>query len=186
MRRLITSMVLLLTVYAAAQQANTASTPTLSPKAIEAYGIKAEQKVREFYDYLQILSDPSINTDMKDHTMREALKLYRSEHVDIQHIFNIRGGEITIYKLLKDIRSFNARQTFDIRNFESEKIDSTPSLQVWELSYDLISNNTSLHKIKQQFYIVLEDKKFGNATKKVWNNYLGELRYTLWQARKDD
>lgn len=62
----------------------------------------------------------------------------------------------------------------------------SPALQVWELSYDLVTNDTSLHKIKQLFYIVSEDKKFGTATKKVWNNYLGELRFTSWKAMVND
>lgn len=92
MKQLLITIMVLLTAGMAAQQANTTNAPALSAKAIEAYGIKSEQKVREFYDYMQLLSDPSINEEMKDHTMREALRLFRNEHVDTYNLFDPRGG----------------------------------------------------------------------------------------------
>jgi hypothetical protein len=149
--------------------------PSVMPaKTIKAYEIKSESKVNEFYNYLELLSDPKINTEMKAHTSAEALKLFQSTAITVSNIFDKANTNIALKDFLEQVtRQKNVK--FKLEGFSSHQDKHTATKQEWDLNYNLIINSKKTYTIRQKFFIVQEDKKFGNTTKKVWNTYLGDL-----------
>lgn len=146
----------------------------LSLKATEAYGIKSEAKVEEFYDYLELLSDPQLSAGMKEHTANEALKLYRESKIPVVNLLSKSGEHITIKELLELVAKQKGKLDYKLNRITPQLLKESSNEQEWMVEY-ILNNNKATLSIKQKFYVILEDKKFGRTKKKVWNTYLGEM-----------
>lgn len=158
-----------------AQSANQSNT-ALSSKAMEAFSHKAETKAEEFYNYLQLLSDTSVNNEMKLHTANEIRKLFTETEVSIANVYSASGTGITLDKLLENALSAKQKNTFTIKGFTAKPIQQTSEKQQWLLSYEVSVNGSKYFRIDQDFFIIYENKKFGNTVKPVWNTYLGKSK----------
>ncbi|AWH83773.1 hypothetical protein HYN59_00985 [Flavobacterium album] len=160
-----------------AQQAQTRANPAtaLSPKAMEAYELKAESKAGEFFNYVELLTDPTANAEMKTQTTAEAAKLYENDGITIENIFDAKGNVVTVKKLLELAASQKQKASLSMTTFNIMKRGENSRRKDWLMTYELIIGKRVL-TVSQGFYIVLEDKKFGTTIKQVWNSYLGEMR----------
>ncbi|NDI97609.1 hypothetical protein GWA97_00785 [Flavobacterium sp. LaA7.5] len=173
MKKYVTLIVLLICFCSLAQSLQNQS--NLSARALEAYKQKAEDKVSEFYNYVELLTNPALNSKMKEHTANEALKLFETSQTITYNIFNKRETNPTITQLLNDA----ARQKKQY-HFKITAITATPQYQntereKWLIVYTLTINSTKEIRLQQFFIIVQEDKKFGDSIKQVRNTYLGKI-----------
>lgn len=175
MKTYISIIVLFLCTVVSAQSV-TQSNTALSSKAMEAFSHKAETKVEEFYNYLQLLSDKSVNNEMKLHTANEIKKLFTDKEVTLVDIYNTSGTGITLDKLLENALSAKQKNYFTIKGFTGKPIQQISEKQQWLLSYEVSVNGSKYLKIEQDFFIIYENKKFGNTVKPVWNTYLGKSK----------
>lgn len=175
MKTYISIIVLFLCAVVSAQTANQSNT-SLSSKAMEAFSHKAETKVEEFYNYLQLLSDKSVNNEMKLHTANEIRKLFNTPEVNLINVYSPAGADITLEKLLENALSAKHKNSFTIKGFTAKTIQQTPEKQQWLLSYEVSVNGSKYFRINQDFFIIYENKKFGNTVKPVWNTYLGKSK----------
>lgn len=173
MRTLLVIIILMLTQAIYAQQAVT-NPATLSPKAMEAYTLKAESKTEEFFSYLELLTDPSANAGMKAQTAAEAARLYQNDAVIIENVFDPKGGATDVKKLLALAGTQKQKTSFSIMSFNIVPRGENSKRRDWLMTYELLAGKKTLN-ISQGFYIVLEEKKFGSTTRQVWNTYLGEM-----------
>jgi len=147
----------------------------ISSKEMEAYTLKAESKAAEFFSYLELLTDPSANAEMKTQTAAEAAKLYKYDSETIENVFDEKEGVITIQKLLELASSQKKKVRFSITSVQVMLIDENARRSEWMMTYDLIIGKRVLN-VSQVFIMALEEKKFGSTKKLVWNSYLGEMR----------
>jgi spore coat protein CotF len=177
MKTVLLTALLLLTQVLTAQEA--ASRPSaLSSKAIEAYGVKSEARVNEFFDYLELLSDPKLNTDMKAHTIAETLKLFNDETIVMDNIFIKTNDAISLKELLKQVASQKKKCSFKVTGFSWIPQKEVQNFQQWLVTYELLQDNRAPLHVTQEFFIVYEDKQFGKTVMKVWNTYLGKITVT--------
>ena len=173
MKKYITLIVTLICFCSSAQSSQNQS--SLSVKVTEAYKQKAADKVLEFYNYLELLTNPALNSKLKEHTTNEALKLFESSQATTYSIFSKRETNPTITQLLGDA----ARQKKQF-HFKITTITATPQYQnkereEWLIVYTLTINGKKEIRMQQFFIIVQEDKKFGDSIKQVRNTYLGKI-----------
>lgn len=56
----------------------------LTPEQIKAFQIRAIQKFEDFTGYIKIISDPDVESDLAEHSMRLALELFVNDTVKIK------------------------------------------------------------------------------------------------------
>lgn len=174
MKKLIAIAALALASFANAQDAGRRP-EAISPKAMEAYELKAESKATEFFSYMELLTDTSANAEMKAQTMAEALKLFQNESVTVENVFDDKQSVVTVKKLLELASAQKKKVGFSLTSVEVMQRGDTAKRRDWMLSYDLIVGKKTF-SVSQMFSMILEEKKFGNTKKMVWNSYLGEMR----------
>lgn len=174
MKTLIAITVLLLAQVSMAQDAGNRQ-DVLARRATEAYEMKAESKVGEFFSYLELLTDPAANAEMKAQTAAEAAKLYQNDVVTVQNVFDKNDNIATVKKLLELAMAQKGKVAFSITSFSIMPRGETDKRRDWMMTYELIIGKKMV-RVSQGFSMILEGKKFGNTTKQVWNSYLGEMR----------
>ncbi|GGB71846.1 hypothetical protein GCM10007424_09790 [Flavobacterium suaedae] len=150
-------------------------TKSLSAKTMEAYSRKAEDKVIEFYNYLELLTNPTLNEEMKAHTANEILKLYKNPETLVYNIFGDNKGSVAIPQLLKSAVNQKEEYSFQVINIETTPIEQNSYLQKWLVNYTLVINNSTKLELEQIITVIKEDKKFGEVVRKVQNIYLGKI-----------
>ncbi|WP_294822920.1 hypothetical protein [uncultured Flavobacterium sp.] len=174
MKKLIAIAALAISQFALAQSAGNRP-DAISPKAMEAYELKAESKAAEFFSYLELLTDPNANAEMKAQAAAEASKLFQNDRVTLENIFG-EGGEIATVKKLLELASAQKKKTgISIASVSVMPRKENPGQREWMITYDLIVGKKTF-SVSQMFMMLLEEKKFGNTKKMVWNSYLGEMR----------
>jgi hypothetical protein len=148
---------------------------TISPKMMEAYELKAESRAAEFFSYVELLTDPSANAEMKAQTTAEALKLYQNDKVTLENVFNEKDSPVTVKKLLELASAQKKKLAISITALQVMQRGDTPKRRDWMLTYDLIVGK-KVYNVSQMFSMILEEKQFGNSKRLVWNSYLGEMR----------
>ena len=173
MKKYITLIAILICFCSSAQSSQ--NTSSMSVKVTEAYKQKAADKVLEFYNYLELLTNPALNTEMKEHTANEALKLFETPQTVTYSIFNKRETSPTIAQLLGDAAQQKKQYHFIITNVSTIPQLQNTAREEWLITYILTINNLKGIYLQQYFIITEEDKKFGDSIKKVKSTYLGKI-----------
>jgi hypothetical protein len=174
MMRNILLLLLLFSQIAFPQSANV-NNNTLSSRAIEAFTLKSQSKTAEFYSYLELLTNPGLNSNMKEHTVAEALRLFNGNPDIAGNFFDNRRSSVSVASLLEQAASQKEKWSFKILAFNAWPEKKLAGRQDWVISYQLLVNNKTTLEINQKFILLLEDKKFGKTTMQVWNSYLGGM-----------
>lgn len=174
MKTLLTAVILLFTHTFFAQEAQTNTGNSLSAKAQEAFTIKAEAKVNEFFDYLELLTDPKLNADFKGHTAEEAKKLFMDDARPL-NIFNKKTSALPLNEIVAIAIKQKSKNDITVSAFTATPVKQTATVQEWLLTYKLRYSGTYLITVTQPFFIITEKKKFGKTTKTVRNTYLGDM-----------
>ncbi len=178
MKKMIIIALLALIQAANAQDSGHRNKPQgISPKEMEAYTLKAESKAAEFFSYIELLTDSSANAEMKTQTAAEAAKLYKYDSETIENIFDEKESIVTVQKLLELASAQKKKVHIYINSVQVMLIDENARRSEWMMTYDVIAGKR-IKNVSQIFIMVLEEKKFGNTKKLVWNSYLGEMRVT--------
>ncbi|QYJ67276.1 hypothetical protein [Flavobacterium litorale] len=141
----------------------------MAVKVKEAYNKKAADKIAEFYNYIELITDPALTTEMKNHTATEALKLFENKNIKVYDIFSDDKGLTTVENLIKQ----SLRQKNKCVLVTDVKM-AIPANQIGQVLYSLTVNNKSTINLQQTFIVVTENKKFGTTTRKVRTTYLGD------------
>ncbi|MES2488079.1 MAG: hypothetical protein V4581_19285 [Bacteroidota bacterium] len=165
-------ILLAITTQLSAQSVQQSPAP-LSAKQNAAYEAKAQSKVAEFYSYLELLTDPKGNAEMKQQALESADKLFITNTIS-DNILETKASGVPIASLLQSAKGQQKKHSFEIQDFSIQVISDSPAKKEWQMTYKLLKNGKPLNII-QLFFIVQEDKKFGNTTKKVTNTYLGAI-----------
>jgi hypothetical protein len=161
----------------------------LSDQTLQAFEMKAEQKLTDFGDYLQIYSDKSLDEAFRTHVRQMIRELFISDSVRI----NIRitkdknEKDLTINEFLGILSSgddHSIRIFFDSievnnplqRTGVIKYAGSLKFIQRYEVSPSINPAITGSVCRKVDIFAVKGGKQFGGDTLQIWQVYLGSIR----------
>lgn len=148
----------------------------LSPKQQKAFQLRAKQKFQDFTDYIEILSDKKVSSDLKQHSYQLAMDLFLNDSTTI--VLN-KEKQIEIY--LKEYLSLLMLNRKKSKNFEYQNIQFTENLKRDSLSkyYGTITFNTKPSNKKifttVDVYLIETKKQFGSTEEKTIEIKLGNI-----------
>lgn len=146
----------------------------MAPKMAIAYANKAEAKVKEFFSYLELLTDPKLNTEMKTQVKQQALSLFGNETTaDVPDFFSKKNERIAIEGLLNKAITQKQKYSFALQEIATKPLQET-SEPTWQMEYAVTFTGNRSIKLQQQSYLKEEYKQFGAGKKKVTTIYLAQ------------
>ncbi len=151
---------------------NVTSYQTKTEKEKLAYEHKVASKLTDFYNYLDIIGDPSVEKKLRKHTVNLVQKLFSGD-VEIVDFLSESREQTTLTVFLQRLLKSSIKVRFSISNIHamSEGIDRNTN---YDLKVEGLEGE-SAYKINQLFEINLVDKQFGSKVKKVTVIILGKI-----------
>jgi hypothetical protein len=147
----------------------------LAPKSINAFKIKSQNKVEEFYSYLNILGNPEMNIELKKHTILEVKKLFKDSKITIPDFLNDVKKEIQMEEFLLKLEISKIKIQFLPQDIGNSVVQNYGENQSWTVGYILNltigSEKKSFRNVMQNVSLLNEEKSFGKKSKTVWNTY---------------
>jgi hypothetical protein len=152
----------------------------LSNNRLETFELRAKQKVGDFINYLEIISDKSYDLSFREYAIETALKLFSSKNCMVND-FDINTGEQKLFNIKQYLLMF-FKSKYSKINTKTENIsivnhlENNNSVYVGTITYsqnitghsntETVIDKTSIKKIGITLKKV--EKKFGNHKKNVW------------------
>ncbi len=162
-------------------------TEYLTEASLLAYEKTAKQKLSDFYDYLHIMTDTSLDLSFRAKAAEMIKNSFLSENVSIQLASSIEDNfkELNVHLLVKN----GLENKLSLPHSEIDSIVVSESLHlVGESGYSgtlrFLQNFHSPSRPGQMsnmvsktadIYLIKENKVFGDDTMRVWNLRLGEF-----------
>jgi hypothetical protein len=169
--KILIALLLLFAVPAFAQEAGPAKRQ-VAAKTLMAYEAKSKNKVEEFYNYLELLSDPKLDAEMKTQVIAQARKLF-SGKANVADVFSKKPALIPLDALLQTAASQKEKQTFTVSDFKP--VRAAGNSENWTLRYTLKYKNSAI-AIEQAYFLEDIIKDFGTQTHVVTTAYLGAVK----------
>jgi hypothetical protein len=170
--KILIALLFLLSIPAAAQDAG----PTkrqVAAKTLVAYEAKSKSKVAEFYNYLELLTDPKLDAEMKTQVKAQAKKLFSDEKVMVADVFSKKISLVTLDALLQTAASQKEKYSFTVTDYKPTR--SIGNNESWNLHYKLNYKNGSI-SVEQGYFLEDIIKDFGTQTQVVTSAYLGAVK----------
>jgi hypothetical protein len=144
---------------------------------LKAYQIKSENKIQEFYNYLNILGKPEVKPELKEQTITAIKKLFKEENIKIPNFFKDATKDILLNDFLNLVAKSNENCSFTVEGFGYSYVQTDNKNQrFWTIGYTLQlekgKKQYTIRDIMQNVSLLQEEKQFGKNTKTVWNTYL--------------
>ncbi|MFP5437150.1 MAG: hypothetical protein ACLGH8_05160 [Bacteroidia bacterium] len=148
--------------------------PAMAPKMATAYANKTEAKVIEFFGYLELLTDPKLNTEMKTQVKQQALSLFGNETtIDVPDFFGKKSDSETLEGLLNKAIAQKQKYRFTLQEISTKPLAET-SEPTWIMEYSVSFSANKIVKLRQLSHLKEEYKQFGSEKKKVTTLYLAQ------------
>jgi hypothetical protein len=152
----------------------------LSTVHLKAFEKRAIEKLRDFADYVDIISDQSYEEEFRKLAMSQAKGLF-IEHSEIKLMdgFNSRRIELFLDEVKE--RSINTKVLISDIAIETQLKESIGSLFEGTLTFGFSVLSTEhqevnhLQKRKMEFFLMKTPKSFGTNQKMVWEIFLGDI-----------
>lgn len=164
---------------------------TPSAKSLTAFEQRAKQKVFDFFDYVEIISDTGYNITLRKHSVELALKLFVDDDCVIQEtdLKSNKVKELTISKFLNDLLVSGqgilkaSISEIEIANKLQKKSENVYSGSITFKSSTDILDSTLKSKtdniVSKKIIIVLKKTpvQFEKEKKLIWRVFLGDIVY---------
>lgn len=176
MKQVCLFIILLLVGRVNAQEVNRVSAieKEFSAPAINAYQERSQDKVQEFYAYLELLTDPKNPVELKQQIEANIYNLFQSETVSVVDFTSPEKTPISLQKLLKRLQS-SPKARFSL----SEKTSTRVLDDYWFERYTLTvssAEETRTFQLRQKIQFTKKTKTFGSQKKKVWELQLSSVQ----------
>jgi hypothetical protein len=169
-------------IVATEEEAFSLGQDSLNTENIEAFKHRAAQKVQDFADYLELLSDTTVNMAFKDQAEDMAIKLFSSEECKIDIAINSNKDKLpeNIREFIQSVRQ-NAYGIFRVElgkiltSKEIEKTTDSTYKGFFVFSANIIKETAYATRWMVNFEIKKVSKDFGGETKEIWEVYLGDI-----------
>ncbi|OFY94507.1 MAG: hypothetical protein A3K10_00135 [Bacteroidetes bacterium RIFCSPLOWO2_12_FULL_31_6] len=148
------------------------SEDSISLESKQAFSERATEKLIDFYNYLNIVSDSSYDTIFRKKAEELLYKLCIDEHIKV--IISQNGSKKLIAlnelssQLLKGGITFNAKPLDNAIFITDTSFIKNLNSFTGSLSYSIMNEN-----VNTEFYIKKTEKIFGEKKEKVWEVLLG-------------
>jgi hypothetical protein len=147
---------------------------SFSVETLQAYQESSFSKVNDFYEYAQLLTNPSISNDLKKEIKTAVHSLFKENDASTINFLSSKKEKIALAELLNLLENEK-----NIR-FKTKKRDEKVQFfnDYWINHYYLeIDRNKQITiiEIKQKVYFSEGFKSFGENQKEIWSVYLGEM-----------
>jgi len=145
-----------------------------SIEVLNAYQESSFAKVNDFYEYAQLLTNPTISSDLKNEIKTTIFTLFKEKDVTVVNFLSSKKEKISLTQFL------NLLENEKSIRFQTKKTNKKVQFfnDYWINHYYLeIERNKQITiiEIKQKVYFSENLKSFGENQKEVWSVYLGEM-----------
>lgn len=145
-----------------------------SMEVLNAYQESSFAKVNDFYEYAQLLTNPTISNNLKAEIKTAVLSIYKKNDISIINFLSAEKERMSLYQFLtllekeKNIR-FQPKKANDKVQFFNDYWINHYYLEIEQ------NKQITIIEIKQKVYFTESLKLFGENQKEVWSVYLGEM-----------
>ena len=145
-----------------------------SVPALLAYQETAKTKIRDFYQYLELLSDASLSKQLKEEVKLNILSLFKNKDVMVKDITSNELNDIQLPLLLSRLAA-GPSLNLKIGSINDQSIEQNS----WLITYSVKvvgGAKENDFKLTQRIYLIKNSKTFGANSKDVWQLFLGETQ----------
>jgi len=145
-----------------------------SAKVLNAYQENSKTKVEDLFTYFQMLTDASLNDDLKKEVVKNINLLFQNPNTMVIDFTSDSFDKITLQQFIQKLL-ISEPILFSVS--EETKFNSV-EYQSWNTGYTITrtkSGIVSKTKIVQKVYFYETPKMFGEETKVVFSTLLGEM-----------
>lgn len=145
-----------------------------SSKVLNAYQENSKTKVEDLFSYFQMLTDASLNDDLKKEVVKNINLLFQNPNTLVIDFTSDSFDKITLQQFIQKLL-ISEPILFSVS--EESRYDSV-EYQSWKTGYTLSRTKSGIvtkTKIVQKVYFYETPKMFGEETKMVFSTLLGEM-----------
>jgi hypothetical protein len=154
---------------------NTFTSKKLSAEELAAFEQRAEQKLKDFYNYLEVISNPKYDKKLREDARKQAMELFvggeksviGGKTIDgfLDSCMNVRSGTLPL-----SVTEINITKGFNGSN------PINPAIYNGTISFSIPRVQGSPEKHQADIMLIKTEKLFGTEKKLVWTVYLVEIR----------
>ncbi|MFL5730640.1 MAG: hypothetical protein ACJ75J_14225 [Cytophagaceae bacterium] len=167
---------------------NTFVKENLSARDLQVFELRAQQKLKDYANYIEIISDKNFDAELRKEAAGSALRLFSGQDVTVHE--TLSGGKAKEWKLSDYLSKLNASAYKKIVSQISNLVLAKPMVKQAENSYKGELSYTQItkgydDKGKEVFSVKAEKKaevilkkvkkQFGRETEEVWEVFLGRI-----------
>lgn len=145
-----------------------------SSKVLNAYQENSKTKVEDLFSYFQMLTDASLNDDLKKEVVKNINLLFQNPNTLVIDFTSDSFDKITLQQFIQKLL-ISEPILFSVS--EESRYDSV-EYQSWKTGYTVSRTKSGIvtkTKIVQKVYFYETPKMFGEETKMVFSTLLGEM-----------
>ncbi|WP_345089205.1 hypothetical protein [Flavobacterium chungnamense] len=145
-----------------------------SSKVLNAYQENSKTKVEDLFSYFQMLTDASLNDDLKKEVVKNINLLFQNPNTLVIDFTSDSFDKITLQQFIQKLL-ISEPILFSVS--EESRYDSV-EYQSWKTGYTLSRTKSGIvtkTKIVQKVFFYETPKMFGEETKMVFSTLLGEM-----------
>lgn len=147
---------------------------SFSVETLQAYQESSFSKVNDFYEYAQLLTNPTISNDLKKEIKVAVHSLFKENDVTMVNFLSTKKEKISLTEFLNLIEN-EKNIRFKTRK-KNEKVQFFNDYWINHYYLEIEQNKQiTIVEIKQKVYFSENLKSFGENQKEVWSVYLGEM-----------
>lgn len=154
----------------------------LSEAQLSAFEIRAQQKLRDFVDYLNIIGNPSLDSTFRAEAARQAEQMFVSPQTVVVLRVDHESEALSVRYLLRELVRTSTADSLTIAALtvlQPLAPSSEPNQYQGRLSLRLAEaggSNTELGDYQANVIVKKAEKSFGEEIEAVWDVFLGDLR----------
>ncbi|HEY6159628.1 MAG TPA: hypothetical protein VI112_00355 [Bacteroidia bacterium] len=154
---------------------NTFTAKKLSAEELAAFELRAEQKLKDFYNYLEVISNPKYDKKLRQDARTQVLELFVSGEKSIVDGKAIDGFldscmDARSKTIPLPVTEINITKGFNGSN------PVNPAIYTGTISFSLSRVQGSSEKHQADIMLIKTEKLFGTEKKLVWTVYLVEIK----------
>ncbi|GAB3720374.1 hypothetical protein [Flavobacterium koreense] len=145
-----------------------------SAKVLNAYQENSKTKVEDLFSYFQMLTDASLNDDLKNEVVKNINLLFQNPNTLVIDFTSDSFDKITLQQFIQKLL-ISEPILFSVS--EETKFNSV-EYQSWNTGYTITRTKSGVVtniKIIQKVYFYKTPKVFGDETKEIFSTLLGEM-----------
>lgn len=151
---------------------HTFTSDKLTSSELDAFEKRAVQKLEDFYNYLEVISNPGYDKTLREEAKKQALELFSGNECRVD---GIKVGTLldSCINITQETKSFNVE---DARVKEKFPLQAGVAGYSGSMEFRLSSASSSSAAKQASILLIKTEKIFGTEKKQVWTVFLCEIK----------